>query len=306
MRTLHFTVPTEYEGTKVLSFLKQSAGLSSRMIRSLKPRDDGILCNGEPIRTIDYVHTGDVLSVNIIETEIPGKGVIREAGKRTDEEWTFRPSEPVPEPAILYEDDDVVVVNKPGGLAIHQSHNHQGDTLADWMLARGIGVFRAVGRLDKGTSGIVVCARNGYAASRLQGGVHKTYLAIATGRYEGSGTIDTPIYRPDPNKTIRACGPVGESAVTHWTAVRTGEENTLLRITLETGRTHQIRVHFASEGTPLAGDVMYGAPPVPEMPRQALHCAEAWFLQPYTGEKIEIQTELPEDMAQYLSNCSLT
>ena len=292
MRVLRYTVPAEFEGTKVLHFLRRSAGLSSRTIRNLKFQDDGILCNGAPIRTIDPLFAGDELVVNLPDDAAaarPAQG--------------FHPAEPVPEPAILYEDEDVAVVDKPGGLAIHQSHNHQGDTLADWMLARGTGVFRAVGRLDKGTSGTVVCAKNRFAASKLQGHVQKTYLALVNGVYEGSGTITLPIYRPDPHKTIRACGPQGDPAVTHWRAVQRVGERTLLEIHLETGRTHQIRVHFASLGTPLAGDTMYGAPAVPELHRHALHCLRAEFRQPYTGELVSAEAKIPDDILQMLKEC---
>ncbi|MBQ9066067.1 MAG: RluA family pseudouridine synthase [Clostridia bacterium] len=302
MRTLTFEIPSDHTSTKVLHFLRGRAGLSSRLIRNLKTRPDGILCNGEPIRTIDYVYPGDLLTVNLPD-DVP---VVDEdlRPRRTG----FHPSEPVPEPEILYEDEDLVAVNKPGGLAIHQSHNHQGDTLADWMTdryrAQGTpAVFRAIGRLDKGTSGVVVCAKNQFAAPKLQGNVHKTYLALVLGEYEGSGTIDTPIYRPDPGKTIRACGPDGDPSVTHWESLEHGDGWSFLHITLETGRTHQIRVHFASLGTPLAGDDMYGAPEDPDLSRQALHCVCAETVQPYTGQPLRFEAPLPEDMERALARC---
>lgn len=294
MRTLEYQIPTEYEGSKVLHFLKRHAGLSSRVIRNLKFRDDGILCNGVPVRTIDYLHAGDSLVVNLPDDTVSLAPDL--AARRHG----FHPSEPVPEPGILYEDEDLVVVNKPAGLAVHQSHNHQGDTLADWLADHygGPFVFRAIGRLDKGTSGVVVCARNKFAASPLQGKVKKTYYALVNGRYEGSGTIDAPIFRPDPGKTTRAVGPDGVPAVTHWTALKTDGEISFLEIHLETGRTHQIRVHFASQGTPLLGDVMYGAPEREDIYRHALHCGKAEFVHPYTREKIAVEAELPEDMVE--------
>ncbi|MBQ5580628.1 MAG: RluA family pseudouridine synthase, partial [Clostridia bacterium] len=185
MRTLTFTVPSEYQDRKVLHYLRGCAGLSSRVIRNLKTYDDGILLNGEPVRTIDRLSVGDVLTVNL-----------------PDDPVEQLPPMPDPEflegtlPEVLYEDEDLLIVNKPGTMAVHPSHNHQGDTLANWITfhrteaGRDPVVFRAVGRLDKGTSGAVVCALNAYAADRLQRGVKKEYLAVPSDRLTGSGTID--------------------------------------------------------------------------------------------------------------------
>ena len=289
MRTLNFVVPEEYETRKVLHYLRGRAGLSSRVIRNLKTYDDGILRNGEPVRTIDLLHAGDVLTVNL-----------------PDDPADQIPPLPDPEffeqelPTILYEDEDLLIFNKPGTIAVHPSHNHQGDTLANylsWHLRQKgrTAAFRAVGRLDKGTSGVMVCALNAYAADRLQRGVKKTYLAVPTGKYEGSGTIDAPIFRPDPILTLRTVDERGNPAVTHWEAVRTGEDRSLVRVKLETGRTHQIRVHFAYLGTPLLGDTLYGAPSE-EIRRHALHCAHAELIHPVTGEQIAVDAPLPEDM----------
>lgn len=288
MRTLHFTVTSEYDGRKVLHFLRGSAGLSAKLVRSLKNYDNGIQLNGEHVRTVDLIHTGDVVTVNLPEDNT----MVESAGFDPD---TLD---------ILYEDEDVIVINKPATLAVHPSHNHQGDTLANLLAAHLVregktSTFRAVGRLDKGTSGIVVCALNSYAASKLQAQIDKTYFAIPTGKYEGSGTIDAPIYRPDPIKTIRCVDPRGDEAVTHWTALKTGEDLSLVEVHLETGRTHQIRVHFASLGTPLAGDTLYGVPRE-DITHQALHCGRAKFTHPYTGKRLCFEAPIPEDMARLL------
>ena len=157
-----------------------------------------------------------------------------------------------------------------------------------------------MGRLDKGTSGVMVCALNAYAADRLQRGVKKVYLAVPSGKYEGSGTIDAPIFRPDPILTIRVVDDRGDRAVTHWKALQTGEDRSLVEVRLETGRTHQIRVHFASLGTPLLGDTLYGTASE-EIHRHALHCARAEFLHPVTGEALSFEAPLPEDMENLLS-----
>lgn len=293
MRTLTFQIPEEYQDRKVLHYLKGCAGLSSRIIRNLKTYEDGILRNGEPVRTIDLLSAGDVLTVNLPE----------------DPEDRI-PDLPNPDflsgqmPTVLYEDEDLLIVNKPGTMAVHPSHNHQGDTLANfisWHLKQSgkAAVFRAVGRLDKGTSGLVVCALNPYAAGKLQAKVEKTYLAVPTGRYEGQGTIDAPIFRPDPILTKRVVDERGDRAVTHWEALQTGEDRSLLKVTLETGRTHQIRVHFAHLGTPLLGDTMYGEPSE-EIHRHALHCTHAELTHPVTGRHLSVDAPLPADMEALL------
>lgn len=273
-RTLQFTVDEAFEGRRLKAFLRGRAGLSSRLMNTLKQQPDGMLSNGAPIRTIDAVHAGDVITLNL-----PGENA-REAFSDITLD-------------VVYEDDDILIINKPAGLAMHETHNHRGDTLANAVagyLAKSgkDGVFRAVGRLDKDTSGLVVCALNAYSAAALSGKVVKTYLAIVEGVLEGSGTIDTPIYRPDPMKTLRAAGPGGERAVTHWTALGHSDRHTLVEVTLETGRTHQIRVHFSSLGMPLAGDEMYGGSRE-YIGRQALHCAAVELTHPVTGQKMHFK-----------------
>ena len=277
-RQLNFVIPEAYHGRKVIHYLRGEAGLSSRLTISLKYRPDGILLNGEHIRTIDLLKAGDVLTVNLPD-EISTVNAV-----------------PVVQLDVVYEDDDILVVNKPAGLAMHPTHNHQDDSLANCVAAyRPDAVFRAVGRLDKCTSGLVLCAMNQMAAAKLAGNYEKQYLAVAGGVYKGSGTIDRPIYRPDPMKTLRAVGETGEHAVTHWTALATDGNLSLLRIRLETGRTHQIRVHFASLGTPLAGDDMYGSTVNPP-DRAALHCADLSFTHPVTGETLTFSAPMPQDM----------
>lgn len=277
-RRLDFVIPEHYDGRKVIHFLRGEAGLSSRLTISLKYRPDGILLNGEHIRTIDKLKTGDVLTVNLPEEESTVSAV------------------PVVQLDIVYEDADILVVNKPAGLAMHPTHNHQDDSLANCVaFHRPDAVFRAVGRLDKCTSGLVLCAMNQMSAAALSGNYEKQYLAIAGGVYEGTGTINKPIYRPDPMKTLRAVGETGEYAVTHWQALATDGNCSLLRVRLETGRTHQIRVHFASLGTPLIGDDMYGSTVNPP-DRAALHCETLTFTHPVAKEKMSFSALLPEDM----------
>ncbi len=286
-RTITFIIDENYDGKKVLDFLKREAKCSHRLITKLKNEPDGITLNNEHIRTIDRIRKGDTLSISIPD----------------DKKESISIKTEIPLDAV-YEDDDILVVNKPALLAVHESHNHQGDTLSNavaYHLSKNgkASVFRAVGRLDKGTSGLMVCALNKYAASKLSGKIYKEYLAICSGVYEGEGTIDAPIFRADPIITLRSVDERGEKAVTHWKAIKSDGENTLLRIHLDTGRTHQIRVHFAHLGTPLIGDTMYGKPDE-RITHQALHCCYCRFIHPVTNEVMEFSREMPEDMANLI------
>ena len=281
MRVIEYKVEPYFEGKKLISFLRGHVKISVRLLRSLKRVEGGIKINGESARTIDLLHEGDTVTLSIPEDENHSIPI----------EYDLD---------VVYEDDDVLVINKPAMLPMHESHNHQGDTLANavagYLSKKGKSLaFRAVGRLDKGTSGLVICALNSHAAARLSGNFEKTYYAMATGRYEGNGTVDKPIYRPDPMKTYRTADDRGDRAVTHYEVLESTDGYSLLKIHLETGRTHQIRVHFAYLGTPLFGDRMYGEEH-PLIERQALHCGEVRFNHPVTKEQIELTSELPEDM----------
>lgn len=285
MRHLEFVVTENYDGKKVLHFLRGEAKLSSRLVNSLKRVENGLTLNGEHIRTVDIIHTGDILAVNMPEDS--------------------NRIEPIDYPLdIVYEDNDVLVINKPAGLAMHPTHNHQGDTLANGVAAyfakknRSV-TFRAVGRLDKGTSGLVLCALNKFAAAKLSGHFTKTYYAVAGGEYQGAGTINKPIFRPDPMKTLRAVGENGDIAVTHWKSLWSDGETSLLEIHLETGRTHQIRVHFASEGTPLCGDDMYGSSD-DRIGRAALHCGKLAFVHPVSNKTMRFCADFPDDFKKIL------
>lgn len=288
-RRIDFTIEEKYDGKRVVDFLKGKAKASARLITKLKHDDDGIMLNGVHTRTIDLLKTGDILSITL----------------PVDKEEQTSAVEPLPYPLkVFYEDEDLLIVDKPAGLPLHPSHNHQGDTLANAVAyhLQGQGkssVFRSIGRLDRGTSGIVICGLNRFVTGILNGNIYKEYMAVCDGIYEGDGIIDRPIYRPDPIKTYRTVDERGEFALTEWKAISHYDNKTLLRIHLQTGRTHQIRVHFASLGTPLVGDTMYGTPRE-DISRQALHCCYCKFIHPVTNEIIEIESPLPEDIAQFV------
>lgn len=285
-RNIDYTVPAEYEGRKVVHFLRGYCGYSARLMRKVK---FALKLNGVQSRTIDRLKCGDILSV-----EIPDDDVLPEALNA--------------EIDIIYEDDDILVINKSPFMAMHPTHNHQGDTLANAVAAHlskkgKNAAFRAVGRLDKGTSGIVVCALNPLSACKLAGNIQKEYYALVKGDLRGEGRVDVPIYRPDPMKTLRACSyELGvEPAVTNWRAEKCFDGATLLSLRLETGRTHQIRVHMAYGGNVLAGDTMYGNF-MSEIGHQLLHCRKSRFEHPVTGEKMEFEAEFPEDFKKAMDS----
>lgn len=281
-RNLTYIVGEELDGEKVIKALRENLQMSARMVVKLRHTPDAIKLNGVHARTVDKLKTGDVLEISF------------------PEEKNEIPATHFDNLVIIYEDEDILVINKPAGLAMHPTHNHQGDTLANEVAAyfaqkNKYPVFRAVGRLDKSTSGVVVCALNKHSASRLAENITKEYVALVEGEYRGHGTINKKIYRPDPMKTLRAVGEEGDDAVTHWKEEIATDKMSLVRINLETGRTHQIRVHFSSMGTPLAGDDMYGSENT-EITRAALHCENVTLNHPVTGEKMFFKAEMPEDM----------
>ncbi|MCL2299826.1 MAG: RluA family pseudouridine synthase [Firmicutes bacterium] len=288
MTELQFTVLPEEDGRLIKQVLRMR-GVSVRLTNHLKRVPGGMRLNNDAVaRTVDPVCAGDVLTLCI-----PEDGETPEAIEYPLD--------------IVYEDGDVLVVNKPPTLPMHPSHNHQGDTLANavaaYLAGKGVrAAFRSAGRLDRGTSGLVVCCLHSYAASRLNGRVEKIYYALAHGEYHGAGTFRNVIYRPFENRTLRACRdyetprvPGDESAVTHWEALAYRGGVSYLRLWLETGRTHQIRAHFAHRGTPLLGDDLYGAP-AREEPGHFLHCGAVVFAHPATGETMRFEAEMPEHM----------
>ena len=291
MPVLQFTVPAENDGISVYNFLRAKCGVSYRLIKKLKRVPLGITSNGRHIRTIDPLRGGDNVALNIPEDENPTMPV----GLPID---------------VVYEDEHIAVLNKPSGMPVHPAREHVADTLANAFSAHLVAngepnsTFRVINRLDRDTSGLVLTAKNSHAASLLHGHTDKVYYAICQGTLSGSGTIDAPIRIMEGHGIQREVGEGGVRAVTHWQAMkifsvtaRNGHsyDLTLLKIRLETGRTHQIRVHFASLGMPLAGDDMYGGSR-DLIGRQALHCGQLDFCHPMTGEPMRFSIPLPEDM----------
>lgn len=288
-----YTITKGQEGL-LRDFLRQQLSLSSSQITRLKAKPFGITVNGEK-KTVRYIlKEGDVLRLDISD-EKPSENII-----------------PVNIPLdILYEDEGIIAVNKPHGMPTHPSHGHFDDTLANaltyYLFQKGEKcIFRAVNRLDKDTSGVVLCAKNAVVAAKLCktlscGGVKKEYTALLHGKTSDSGIIEKNIKRKEESVIFRCvCGDdEGKSAVTHYKTVTHGEKYSLVKLTPITGRTHQLRVHTSYIGTPIVGDVLYGKDDgYPLM----LHASSLTFLHPETGEEIKITADIPERFKMIYEN----
>ncbi|MEG0615538.1 MAG: RluA family pseudouridine synthase, partial [Oscillospiraceae bacterium] len=187
---------------------------------------------------------------------------------------------------------------------VHPSHLHQGDTLGNAFASHCSGIsFRPINRLDKDTSGLCVVAKNAYSAKILQSSLEKVYYAIASGEILDSGRIDLPISRTSDSIISREVSENGQRAVTNFEIITRTDKYFLAKIFLETGRTHQIRVHFAHIGCPLAGDDMYGGD-CSDITEQALHCGEVKFLQPISGKEIQLKAPIRADMKSLIEKNS--
>ncbi len=282
MRTIRYVVPPERRGWSVEQFLRRE-GFSSRMLTALRKLPLGLLLDGGHIRTVDPLLPGQVLEVNLPEEE-----------KRM-------PACDIPVP-VLYEDEDVILYNKPAGMPCHQSGGHIYGTLSSVYAAHcaktGIVTsFRAVNRLDMDTTGAVVAAKNQFAAGKLWKSVRKRYFALVEGRMPfPHGLIDLPVLRERPLEMRRIVDPDGQEARTEFHVLAQGDGVSLLGLVLHTGRTHQIRVHLSHLKRPLLGDVFYGGREEPGLSRQALHCGQVTFPHVITGERVTVTAPFPADL----------
>ena len=278
MRELLLTAEQTDDGITALDFLK-ARGFSRRMITALK-QSGGLTRCGEILRSVDIVRAGDVIRV----VQVDSGGVVPNSSIQVE---------------ISYEDEDLVIYNKPPFLAVHPSVRHYDDTLANAFAARFPDTpFRPINRLDRDTSGLCVCARNRFAAAGLAC-LKKVYFAVVNGELCSGGTINLPIGRECESIIKRCVSPNGKPAVTRFEPMESVNGRTLLKIRLETGRTHQIRVHMSHIGYPLCGDRLYGGDT--SIDRQALHCGEVEFIHPVTGERIQAFAPFPEDFCSMLS-----
>ena len=281
MRAIRYPIPPAAEGWTVERFLREE-GFSGRMLTALRKLPLGLLLNGAHIRTVDLLSPGELLEVNL-----PG-------------ETKRMPTCSIPVP-ILYEDEDVIVYNKPAGMPCHQSGGHIYGTLSSVYAAHcakegTITSFRAINRLDKDTTGAVTAAKNQFAAGKLWKAVKKRYFALVEGSFPfPDGLIDLPILREEPLGMRRIVHPEGQMARTEFHVLAAGGGVSLAGFVLHTGRTHQIRVHLSHLGLPLLGDTFYGGREELGLSRQALHCGLVRFPHTITGEEVLAAAPFPAD-----------
>ena len=288
-RAINYIIEKEDEGRKISGFLR-GRGYSYQNLVELKKIPESVVLNGEPVFLNARLNAGDALKIRIIETES---------------------SEHIP-PAdipldIVYEDGDIIVLNKPAGMPTHPSRNNYDNTLANGLAKyfRDQGedfVFRCTNRLDRDTSGLILLSKHMVSASIMGDMVRerrfsREYLAICKGSVTpNAGTIDVPLGRKS-GSIIERCVDFenGERAVTHYEVVKEASGHSLVKLKLDTGRTHQIRIHMKYLGFPLIGDYLYN-PDYERMNRQALHSYRIEFDHPVTGEHMKFTCPLPEDM----------
>lgn len=277
---------------RVKELLKRGLKMSGSCLAALKRGEDGIMVNGERVKVTRSLNAGDEITVTLRD-EIPSENIIPE-------------DIPVD---VVYEDEDILAVNKPAGMPTHISPGHYSGTLSNAVMGYygGEFVFRAVNRLDAGTSGLMLIAKNAYAHERLSsqikaGNFHRKYLAIVRGTPEEKGVIDAPIAREAGSAIKRIVSPEGKRAVTRWQLIESAGGYSLAEVAPETGRTHQIRVHMAHIGHPLAGDWLYGTEN-DGMSRHALHSYHAELIQPVTGESLTLEAPMAEDMRAFWGKC---
>ena len=267
--------------------LLNDMGISLRLLYSLK-KDKQIFVNKKFYKMHELVNIGDIIEINLLD----------EANDYDAEDMDIK---------LLYEDADLMVIEKEPFVVVHPTKGHQSGTLANGLIKlfkdKSINSkIRFVNRLDRDTSGILIVAKNSYCHSILtkDDAMHemeKKYYAVVGGHLEKeSGVIDLPIDKSEDG-IRRMVSEKGQRAVTRYKVIDKLEQATLLEISLETGRTHQIRVHFSHIGHPLLGDELYGGD-MSLLNRQALHCFELGFYSPRKSEIIYIKSELPHDMRE--------
>ncbi len=283
------SIPAKTTISDYLKSLRYSQGL----IAHLKRTPNGIVKNGVWTYTRDTLVPGDILTICLVEQE-------------SSDHIT-----PIELPLhIVYEDEDLMIINKPANMPIHPSQGNYENTLANavaWYYRKQgeSFVYRCINRLDRDTTGLLILAKHAYSAALLSHmvgnrGIHREYLAVTTGELPPHGTICAPIGRVVGSTIEREVREDGDYACTHYARLEHKNGYSLASIHLETGRTHQIRVHMKSIGHPLPGDFLYN-PDYRMINRQALHSHKLSFLHPITGKQLTFTASLPDDMKQFFS-----
>lgn len=290
MRELTATAQAKDEGRLIKYFVRSDMRISYSQFSSLKTRQ-GLLLNGVPVHANAVLREGDTVTVMIEDTQ-PDR--VEKIPPETGEV------------NIVYRDSDILIIDKSAPLACQYSAKQPSGTLEN-RLAAMFGedyVFRPLNRLDKGTSGLMAAAQNAHACQILQKQLHtdafvREYLAVAEGHMEGEGWIDAPIAKIDEDSVKRVIDPAGgRRAVTHYRVESAGKDSSIVRLRLETGRTHQIRVHLASAGHPIIGDFLYGHEDERLPGRFALHSTFLSLIHPVTGERLSFTSALPDELSQ--------
>ena len=296
MSTLEKCVDKAFDGIKIREYLKEEMGLSSRLIRGAA-LDKRILVNNNPVKMNYVLKADDNILINL----------------KKKESQNIEPEKI--EIEIVYEDSDIIVVNKRPNMVVHPTKRYQSGTLANALLyyfkeTNQDCIVRLVSRLDMDTSGLIIIAKNQYAHMELsidmqQNGIEKRYLSLVHGHMEQmEGTIDKPIYRPEIEGNMRrVVDERGQRSITHYKVVERLKNADLVECLLETGRTHQIRVHLSHLGHPIYGDTLYGIEEDAQLiSRQALHAYGLNFKSPRTKEYLQLRADLPEDIRALLEN----
>ena len=297
IRIFDYSIDSAYENRTILDFLK-AQGYSHAILVHLKKTKNSILLNGTWEYVTTRLHAKDHLRIRLEETE-GSSGITPTSFPLT----------------ICYEDEDILVINKPAGMPVHPSQGHYENTLANAVCGYYANqdipyTFRCVNRIDRDTTGLVILAKHMLSSAILnqavaQRRIHREYFAIAEGAVPESGTINAPIARKNDSTIERQVDfEQGESAITHYQRIALRNDLSLVSLHLETGRTHQIRVHMKYLGHPLIGDFLYN-PEDTKIKRQALHSHRLQFNHPITGLPMDFSAPLPSDMAALFPQVSL-
>ncbi len=288
MRIIEFTAGEAQHGRSAASVLRREMRLSGGLIARLKV-SGGLARSGMPLKTNELILAGDVISVAVGESPAQAEDCV-----------------PLPFP-VLYEDEDILIVDKPAGAAVHGSRYDDAVPSVEAAVNAyygKAGLFHPVSRLDRGTSGAMVIAKNGYMHELLGRALHtadfeRYYLGASEGcPPDTEGVIDLPIARVPGSAIKREISESGAPSVTHYRVLKKNGGFSLVEFRLETGRTHQIRLHMSAVGCPLAGDWLYGRENKALIARPALHSSRVVLLHPLSGEKLEVVSPLPEDIAK--------